>query len=389
METNEKIPLVFVLHAYQPITQKEEVYNRIISKCYIPFLRKLLENPEIKITLNISGCLLEKFATNYPDVLHLIEEGILSKQIELMGSAFYHPILPLILKKDQRYQINKQKELTYNILGVNSSVFFPPELAISEEIIPQIVKEGYKIILVPENINNLKIGGYYELEDGKSIFLIKRNKKLSNNIAFNLYNGNVNEAIEDIRDHYDKQKCPILLAMDLETFGEHHKRYYNFFFELAKSTQMKTLSKSIGEFPLNKKIKNFLTTSWSTSDQDLEDNIPLPLWNHPFNAIHQLQQSHISFLERVREFIEKDEWFDDYQSSLYSCQFWWASRDWWSPELILTGLQLQRKTLIKMIDGLPKRSKQIIFNLSNDIIQRIIDLVEQKGEKNEDSIRYS
>ena len=230
MEKDEKIPLVFVLHAYQPITQKEEVYNRIISKCYIPFLRKLLENPEIKITLNISGCLLEKFATSYPDVLHLIEEGIISKQIELMGSAFYHPILPLILKKDQRYQINKQKELTYNILGVRSSVFFPPELAISEEVIPQIVKEGYKIIVTPENINNIKVGGFYELEDGKSVFLIKRNKTLSNNIAFNQYNGNVHTAIKDLRDQYNMQKYPILLAMDLETFGEHHKRYYNFFF---------------------------------------------------------------------------------------------------------------------------------------------------------------
>ena len=389
MQIEEKIPLVFVLHAYQPITQKEEVYNRIISKCYIPFLRKLLENPEIRITLNISGCLLEKFATSYPDVLHLIEEGILSKQIELMGSAFYHPILPLILKKDQRYQINKQKELTHNILGVNSSVFFPPELAISEEVIPQIINEGYKIIMVPDNINTLKIGGYYELEDGKSVFLIKRNKKLSNNIAFNLYNRNLEVAVNDLQDQYKSQGCPVVLAMDLETFGEHHKKYYNFFFELAKYTEMKTLSKRIGDFPLNKKIKTFLTSSWSTSDQDLENNIPLPLWNHPLNSIHQLQQSHINFLERVREFIDTGEWFDDYQSSLYSCQFWWASRDWWSPELILTGLQLQRKSLVKMIDGLPKRSKQIIFNLSNDIIQRIIEIVEQKGEQNEDSIHYS
>ncbi len=121
----------------------------------------------------------------------------------------------------------------------------------------------------------------------------------------------------------------------------------------------------------------------------MEESNPFPLWNHPLNAIHQLQQNHIQLLERIKEFIDVGDWFDNYQASHYSCQFWWASRDYWSSELILLGLQLQRETLLEMIEVLPKKSKQIIFNLSNDIIQRIVDIIAVVEDKNEDSIHIS
>ena len=105
MATKGSVPVVFILHAYQPITQKREILERIITNCYIPFFDNLLKNKNVRITLNISGCLLEKLAIDYPEVLALIEKAILANQIELMGSAFYHPILPLISIDNQSYHI--------------------------------------------------------------------------------------------------------------------------------------------------------------------------------------------------------------------------------------------------------------------------------------------
>jgi len=68
MANRESVTAVFILHAYQPITQKREILDRIINNCYIPFFENLLKNKNTKITLNISGCLLEKLAVDYPDV---------------------------------------------------------------------------------------------------------------------------------------------------------------------------------------------------------------------------------------------------------------------------------------------------------------------------------
>jgi len=193
MSKEKRVPVIFVLHAYQPITQDKKVLNRIIKNCYLPFFRLLIERPEIKINLNISGCLLEVLATKYPEVLELLEKAIQANQIEFMGSAYYHPILPLLSPQDQRYQIKKHKEIVQNILGVKTGVFFPPELAVSMDLIPQIINEGYEILVVPENISYHPFGGIYELESGRNALFFKRNKKISNKIAFDFYNQEIDK----------------------------------------------------------------------------------------------------------------------------------------------------------------------------------------------------
>ena len=117
MTENEKTPVIFILHAYQPITQSIEVLERIIEKCYKPFFERLLANPSVKISLNITGCLLEKLTMEYPEIVKLIEKAKDNNQIELMGSAFYHPILPLTKPEDQSYQIQKQNVTVTGIFG--------------------------------------------------------------------------------------------------------------------------------------------------------------------------------------------------------------------------------------------------------------------------------
>ena len=381
MASRESVTAVFILHAYQPITQKREILDRIINNCYIPFFENLLKNKNTKITLNISGCLLEKLAVDYPDVLLLIEKAILANQIELMGSAFYHPILPLISIDNQKYQIGKQKDYIQNILGLNTRVFFPPELAVSEDIIPQIIEKNYEIIVVPENSYYQLIGGNYVLENGKSILTIKRDKEISNKISFDHFKRDVALGLRELQIKHKMRDYPIVLAMDLETFGEHHDEYYEFFFELAAMVDTITLSKCAANYPISRAITDITSSSWSTSEEDLEDIIPYPLWDHPANPVHQLQHIHLRLLDQIKQYLANGDWLDDYHAAQYSCQFWWASRYSWGPELIHTGLKYQRNTLGKMIEDLSEDSQQIIFNLSNDIIKRIVDIVSKIEEE--------
>ena len=387
--TEEKVPVTFILHAYQPVTQRIEILERIINNCYIPFFENLNKKPNVKITLNITGCLLEILATKYPYVLGLLEKSISAGQIEIMGSAFYHPVLPLISLENQKYQIGKQKEIIQNILGLKSSVFFPPELAVSEKILPQILEKGYNTVIVPENINSEPFGCNYILDNGKSIRLVKRNKELSNKIAFNHYNRNITHCVMDLETEYRKTNRPITLAMDIETFGEHMAEYYFYFFNLSDRIETMTLSNSLDRFPIDNVSDAFIPSSWSTTKADLDAFIPYPLWNHPYNSVHQLQQTHLRLLHQIKLYLQEGDWLDEYHAAYYSCQFWWASKDWWSPELIHTGLKYQRNVLAKMIDNLSKDSQQIILNLSNDIIQKIVDIASQLEDKNEHSIYFS
>ena len=389
MAEEEKVPVCFILHAYQPITQKLEILERIVNNCYIPFFENLAKKPNVKITLNITGCLLEVLATKYPYVLQLVEKCISAGQIEIMGSAFYHPLLPLISVENQKYQIGKQKEIIQNILGMKSSVFFPPELAVSKELLPQIYEKGYHTVIVPANVNSEPYGFNFILEDGKPIQLVKRNIDLSNNISFNHYNRNITYCVSDMENQFKKTNYPIVLAMDLETFGEHMAEYYYYFFNVADRIETITLSSCLNRFPITKVSDVFIPSSWSTTQSDLESFIPYPLWDHPYNSIHQLQHTHLRLLHQIKRYLLDGDWMDEYQASFYSCQFWWASKDWFSSELIHTGLKYQRNVLAKMIENLSKDSQQILLNLSNDIIQKIVDIVAQLGDKNEHSVYFS
>lgn len=385
MTENEKSPVIFILHAYQPITQSKEVLERIIEKCYKPFFERLLANPSVKISLNITGCLLEKLTMEYPEIVKLIEKAKDNEQIELMGSAFYHPILPLTKQEDQTYQIQKQNIAVKGIFGAPPIAFFPPELALNSESIPLIIDEGFKIIVSASNSLNLTYGGIYQLDDGREIFIIKRNKIISNKISFDYYKRDTEKLEKEISRNHKLDKLPVVLAMDLETFGEHYSNYYEFFFEIAQKVSTITLTEFQSNYKISTPVDFLYFTSWSTSDEEYQQQNHLPLWNHPDNSVHQLLLEHIKLLEKIKEKIENVSWMDDYQAAHYSCQFWWASgltiKDgFWREELILVGLNYQRLILDSMVNELEDDLKQMILKESDDIIQKIEQILREVGK---------
>ncbi len=385
MTESEKTPVLFILHAYQPITQSKEILERIIGKCYKPFFEMLLENPSVKISLNIAGCLLEKLTMEYPEIIKLIEKAKDNNQIELMGSAFYHPILPLTRPEDQSYQIQKQNIAVSGIFGTIPKAFFPPELALNSENIPLIIDEGFKIIVSAANSLNLTYGGLYQLDDEREIFILKRNKTISNRISFDYYKRDTAKLEQEISRNYKMDKLPVVLAMDLETYGEHHSNYHKFFFDIAQKVSTITLTEFQNNYNISTPIDFLYFTSWSTSDEDYQKRFHLPLWNHPENSIHQLQLEHLKLLEKTKEKMENGSWMDEYQAAHYSCQFWWASgltleHGFWSEELILVGLNFQRLVLDSMVNELEEDLKQIILKESEDIIQKIEQILSEVGK---------
>jgi alpha-amylase/alpha-mannosidase (GH57 family) len=385
MADNEKSTVIFILHAYQPITQSKEVLERIIEKCYKPFFEKLLDNSSVKISLNIAGCLLEKLTMEYPEIVKLIEKAKDNNQIELMGSAFYHPILPLTRQEDQAYQIKKQNIAVAGIFGKTPTAFFPPELALNPENIPIIINEGFKIMISAANSLNVTYGGIYQLDNGEEIFILKRNKIISNRISFDYYKRDATKLENEVSLTQKLDKLPVVLAMDLETFGEHHSNYYNFFFEIANKVSTITLTEFQINYNISTPIDFLYFTSWSTSDEDYQKQNHLPLWNHPNNPVHQLLLEHMKLLEKVKEKIDSVLWVDDYQAAHYSCQLWWASGlkmelGFYREELVLVGLNYQRLVLDSMANELEDDLKQMILKESDEIIQKIEQILTNVGK---------
>ena len=95
------------LHFYQPPTQKPYWIHKITAEAYRPILQGLKAHPQSKVTLNINGVLLELLDTyGEHDIIDLFRDLLASGQIELTGSAKYHPLLPFLPREEAIRQIH-------------------------------------------------------------------------------------------------------------------------------------------------------------------------------------------------------------------------------------------------------------------------------------------
>ncbi|NHJ01041.1 MAG: hypothetical protein EAX86_02815 [Candidatus Heimdallarchaeota archaeon] len=381
-------PIYAILHAYQPANQNLKILDRIVNLCYLPIAKLLEQNADFRITLNFNASLSELLEFEYPQVIEKYIELARHKQIEFLDSGAYHPILPLLSPKEVELQIKLNNEINSRIFGPiwNPIGFWPPELAVSTETAALVEQIGYKYMIIPEisistsNPPNPLYDTLLVHSSAPNLALINRNREVSNNISFKGYS-----TIRDFTSRvqfFQKQqpKGNLIIASDLETFGEHHLEYYKFLIEILSICEPHMCSELLN-LPV-KNIKNFRSSSWSTSEEDLYRNIPFPLWAYPGNSIHQLLNFHSDLLsESLRYLLEKkDETDYDVKIALkaaakaqYSCQQWWASiKDHFSKNLIIKGIQEQRKALELILNALGNEGNySLIIGVSDRTLHRL------------------
>ena len=98
----------------------------------------------------------KKFENIIEEWYRLAKKG----QIELVCSAFYHPILPLISDKQIEHQINLSLELFEIVFPKIKIVgFYPPEMAYASKLEPLLKKMNFEWFIVDEMAikNKIKI----------------------------------------------------------------------------------------------------------------------------------------------------------------------------------------------------------------------------------------
>jgi len=385
-----------LLHFYQPPTQSPSVLRKIYHESYKPLLEVLLEHPQARITVNINGVLTEMLHDfGHDDIIDglklLVERG----QIELTGSGKYHPILPLIPRKEVERQIklnSKTNKHFFNKL-YQPEGFFPPEMCYSSDIIPPIINSGHQWIVLsgiaaPDKWP-LDVINYIQYDD-KQIKVLFRDDIISNKISFQAIEPS--EFLDNLKKiKGEKEKIYVVTAMDAETFGHHIEHWEDLFLaevyeqiespretltdlkqatdlayqhsrfleddSMTQEVQAVTISQLMEIFPPGKALEP-RASSWSTSDEDLAEDNPYPLWMDKNNEIHRLQWAHIDI---CLELVDKAIAISDNSEAkkyaaiargmldraLHSCQFWWASRrPMWDINLIHKGLLEQWQTIV-------------------------------------------
>lgn len=353
------------LHLYQPVNSDAHIIKEATEKSYFRIISALEKNPKIKFNLNINGCLFIRWEElGYQDLIKRIDKLIKCGQIDLTGTACYHPIVPLIPEKEIRLQIKENEEILKKHFGQSFKPrgFFFPELAYSGAAAKIVKDMGYKWVLLDEMAAWGKDKSadfdqvYYDNHSGLDVVI--RSRKLSNSYVPET----ILKIIEKNKTAKNKTKLAIT-ATDGELYGLRHIDHTAIFEKLLKNTELTT--QTISEFINEKKDKIKISPpehSWATREEELIKKEPFNLWQEKTNTV---QKKIWKLTELAYNTIEDNQ--DDpnihwarwhFVRGLASCTYWWASaKDFrlfgpisWSPDEIERG----SNELIRSIRALDK-----------------------------------
>jgi 4-alpha-glucanotransferase len=156
-----------VLNLHQPAGNLEgllhdnewEAREILLALDRIP--RSLWEFEDVaRVHLALSGTLLETLSN--PEfqqrVYGIVKCGDLlwqlqnNKTFQILGTGYYHPVLPLIPAADREAHMARWLGIARHLFWRNQfSGFWPPEMAFTMELIPLLKRLGYRYVLVDSN----------------------------------------------------------------------------------------------------------------------------------------------------------------------------------------------------------------------------------------------
>jgi len=375
------VHFALLLHIYQPPTQIPLVLKQITGECYRPLIDALASHPAAKITLNINGTLTEQLHDyGFHDVIDGLADLGNKGQIEFTGSAKFHPLLPLIPEPEIARQIELNNETNKYFFGkaYRPRGFFPPEMAVSDDVHGPVKQHGFDWMIMGGIANKVTWPMRHFTRHPNGLILVFRDDLISIDCAFDKVN-NV-EAFANRLKYQDSSKdYYVIIAMDGETFGHHIKHAFrNFLVPLfdnlprRNDIQMCTVSEIIAKYPRGE-TQVPRASSWSTMSYDLQRDIPFPLWFDPNNSLHIEQYRFMMFAvvlvnlaQKYHASMDSDRktFFDNARNFLdrgiHSCQTWWASkRPWYSPDMILRGLNEILLATINARRSIPENATEI------------------------------
>jgi 4-alpha-glucanotransferase len=150
-----------------------------------------------KVHLNLSGTLLETLSNpSFQERVHgIVKCGELlwhlqnRRLFEVLGTGYYHPVLPLIPPADREEQLVRWQGVAKHLFWRSDfRGFWPPEMGFCMELIPLLKRLGYRYVLVDSNYiepagemrwEEIRYRPHLARFEGEEIIVLVRDRELS------------------------------------------------------------------------------------------------------------------------------------------------------------------------------------------------------------------
>lgn len=354
------------VHIYQPPTQTEDIVRKVANESYRKLITVLEAFPQAKLTLNITGCLTDQlYRYGLSDIIDGIGRLAERGQIELTGTAMFHPILPLIPTDEVRRQIELNAINNRRYFGdvFDPAGFFPPEMCYSFEVANIVASMGYRWIIMDEigfdgQLGHVKNTVVYELSGLKGFNVFFSNRRFSAGLTY----GSFPTAAQFTGALGNLLNRPVYLltATDGEIYGHHRPGQEELLRGIyARGSPTTVVLSELLDLFRDREPTSPRPSSWSTWEDELTRAIPYPQWSDPDNDIHRLQWELTYLAIEALELLPSDSAeFPEARAildrALHSCQYWWAScRPWWNISMIERGANLLFRVLAQIAPYVP------------------------------------
>lgn len=341
---------------YDDKTSNERILHKVAEKSYLPTNKRLIAllkaNPEFKVSLSITGTVLEQLEKWSPEALSSFQElvavnnnGSNGRQVEIVAETYHHSLAFFYSRSEFEAQVDMHRRKIQELFGQTPQVFRNTELAYNNDLAYWADQAGYKGILAEgwDPVLGWRKPNYvYRPAHTQNIRLLLKNYRLSDDIAFRFGNQAWSEwpLTADKFTHWlnsDAQSSNAQifnLFMDYETFGEHqwHETGIFEFLNHLPSTWLSTpdntfmtVSEAIDAFEPVGYVDMPNTITWADTERDLSAWLGNPMQHTAISVLYTLEHAimetgDLALIEDWRRLQTSDHFY-------YMCTKWWSDGD--------------------------------------------------------------
>jgi len=296
---------------YDGRESNERILHKVAEKSYLPTNQRLLEllhtHPEFRLSLSITGTVLEQLEKWSPDALKSFQDLVATGQVEIVAETYHHSLAFFYSRGEFETQVDMHRRKVQQLFGQTPQVFRNTELAYNNDLAYWADQAGFKGILAEgwDAVLGWRKPNYlYRPSYTQNIKLLLKNYKLSDDIAFRFGDHAWSEwpLTADKFTHWlnsDVDAQTYNLFMDYETFGEHQwheSGIFDFLNHLPEQwlrtpgNDFKTVSEAIDSFEPVDTLDVPQTVTWADTERDLSAWLGNSLQESSIKCLYALEQ---------------------------------------------------------------------------------------------------